>query len=180
MDELKLITPLSQGLPKTGQETSVFDGDDGYYERGWWLGTLNDNNRTRFIEKEFVSGELVIMDLATNLMWPKDITGDATDSGANKSLTDAITWCEELIFGGFSDWHMPNILEMCSLMCGKCINPSAYTDVFDNWFGTYAFNTATLYPDTDVYCQAIDLLYGITITYGLVASTKHFLPVRSM
>lgn len=180
MDELKLITPLSHGLPKTGRITEIIAGDDGTYERGWWLGTLNDNNRTRFIEKEYVTDEPIIIDLATHLIWPKDLNSVATDTGAKKNLSDAIAFCEALDFGGFDDWYMPNILEMCSLVNSEIAAPSAYTNIFDNWIATLVFHTATMYPDSEIYCQDIDFLYGLTVAYGSVGTTTHFLPVRSM
>ncbi|GAH35530.1 unnamed protein product, partial [marine sediment metagenome] len=62
---------LSQGLPKTGQETEYREGDDGTYEFGWWKNRLNANNKTRFIAKT-IGVHAVVIDLATGLMWPAD------------------------------------------------------------------------------------------------------------
>jgi len=57
-DYIHTIKPLSRGLPKTGQETSYFSGDDGEYEAGWWSGLLNANNRTRFIVESINGDEI--------------------------------------------------------------------------------------------------------------------------
>ncbi|GAH99217.1 unnamed protein product, partial [marine sediment metagenome] len=52
--------------PKTGQIVSYDTGDDGEHEIGWWLGLVNGVNRIRFIEKEPVEDEKVIIVFADN------------------------------------------------------------------------------------------------------------------
>jgi len=96
-------------LPKTGQITSYQAGDDGAYEAGWWRGRLNANNKMRF---RFVNigGDDVILDYATRLMWK------ATDEAGTYTWANAIIQAEGLTYAGFSDWKLPNRLELLSII----------------------------------------------------------------
>lgn len=178
-----LILPtkiLSRGLPKTGQETCYQPGDDGYYEYGWWLGLLNVNNRRRFIEKEYVSGESVIIDLATRLMWPKDFGGAATDSGDAKDWVQAIIWCETLSFGGFSDWRLPNLLEFLSLMNLGRNNPCFNDDIFDGYDITSSYWTSSTRPGLSTDAQRAYFTTIVAVGNLAKSSTARFAPVRSI
>jgi len=141
-----LILPekiLPRGLPKTGQETSYVSHDDGHYEAGWWPGRLNENNRTRFIVKEYVTGEEVVIDLATRLMWPKDIASTICYCGNPVNWPTAVIYADGGAFGGFPDWRIPNFIELMSLINYETTNPAVWS-IFDNvnhdnqyaWSGT--------------------------------------------
>ena len=130
-DKIKLITPLSLGLPKTGQETVYAIGDDATYQAGWWLNTVIATNRTRFIEKEIVSGEIVILDLATGLMRPKDGSAAGCNDGNVTNWFDAISFCNALNFSGFNNWRLPNVLELITMCNFSVRNPSVW-DTFTN------------------------------------------------
>lgn len=148
--KVKLISPLSHGLPKTGQTIAYISYDDGFYEEGWWLNRDNANNRIRFIEKEYVSGEPVIIDLATRLMWPKSGLSAGCNNGAKINWNDTTVFALGLVYGGFDNWRMPNLNELLSICNHSIANPtiwSPFTDVqTDNYSGywtstTYAPNT---------------------------------------
>ena len=63
----------------------------------------------RFIQKEYVQNQPVVMDMATGLMWEKQyVTG--------KTWRQALAYCEGLDYGGFDDWRLPNINELRSLI----------------------------------------------------------------
>lgn len=53
----------------------------------------------------------VIHDLNTRLMWTKYDFGAAA-----YSWQAALTYCEDLNYAGFSDWHLPNIKELHSIV----------------------------------------------------------------
>ncbi len=63
----------------------------------------------------------VVTDTATGLMWMK------SDQGALKNWTDALSHCEDLTLGGYSDWRLPDIKELESLIdldqTDPCIDP---------------------------------------------------------
>ncbi|GAI92181.1 unnamed protein product [marine sediment metagenome] len=174
------IKPLSRGLPKTGQVVEIIAGDDGTYEKGWWENRLNANNKTRFIDKELVSGEEVVIDKATHLMWVKNVNGLGTDNGATKSIANCITFCEELIFGGYNDWRLPNLFEMISLFKGGIDDPSAHDVEFDNWVSSWTFWCSTInFADTD-RGHHIWFQHGLTVEVIPRTASEHFLPVRSL
>lgn len=91
-------------LPKTGQETSYRDGDDGYYEAGWEGDRFTDN------------GDGTITDNATNLMWPDDANGAGGNNGVTANWNDAIDYAEGLSFAGHDDWRLPNAHEFMTLV----------------------------------------------------------------
>jgi hypothetical protein len=69
----------------------------------------------------------VIYDTATTLMWQDD--NDITNFTFN--WIDAINYCESLEKRGFTDWRLPNINELESIVNDQTSNPSTYT-IFTN------------------------------------------------
>ncbi|WP_457592376.1 Lcl C-terminal domain-containing protein [Hydrogenimonas sp.] len=57
----------------------------------------------------------VVTDSATGLMWQDDYSDNG---GAVKLATwiEAIDYCENLTLGGYSDWRLPNIRELNSIV----------------------------------------------------------------
>lgn len=142
--DVHTIKPLSRGLPKTGQETSYAVGDDGALEAGWWLGRLNENNRTRFVEKEPVVDEKVVIDLATGLIWPQDWNSAAGNNGNLCKWPTALTVAAAATYAGFTDWHLCNLLEFLSLMNLDHNNPCFHNDIFDNYDITQSYWTSSM------------------------------------
>lgn len=105
---------LTRCLPKTGQTISYYSGDDGEHEAGWWRGRLNANNRTRFIAKT-IGGDAVVLDRTTGLMWPADSSSNGGFNNATMAWDLACNACNILTFAGFSDWRLPNVLELLSI-----------------------------------------------------------------
>ena len=100
--------PQSQNqLPKTGQTISYQAGDDGDIEAGLGL-------ETRFEELN-IGGDDVVIDHLTGLMWPRDRNQAGTDHGSLKTWTQAVSFGNNLVFAGFDDWRIPNMLEFLSI-----------------------------------------------------------------
>ena len=158
-------------LPKTGQTTSYQAGDDGDYEAGW-------NGGTRFIEKT-ISGDAVVIDHATGLMWPKDWNGAASDYNATKSFYNAIIFANNLVFAGFSDWRIPNINEYLTL-----IDYSRYALALPTIFtpspvnGTYRTSTSSAYNTSR--CWTISFYYGAQSYSSTKADLFYFIVCRSL
>jgi hypothetical protein len=94
----------------------------------------------------------VVTDNVTKLMWQDDnrTIGDAN----KKTWENAITFCENLDFAGYTNWHLPNFNELYSIADRSKYNP-AMSSVFINvvsslyWSATtYASNTSNAW---DVY-----------------------------
>lgn len=173
-----LIYPLSHGLPKTGQSLRYRDGDDGDYEVGWWLGRNNANNRVRFIEKEYVAGEVVIIDLATRLMWPKDGTSSLCNNGNKATWNNAVTVPMTANFGGFSDWLLPNINELLSLSKFNVVSPASWP-LFINWQtdNYYGYWSSTTRTDITTYAWYARMIHGYAYSL-LKTTTTYYRPCR--
>ena len=52
----------------------------------------------------------MITDLATGLIWQAD------DSGTTLNWDDSLNYCENLEYGGYSDWRLPNAKELQSIV----------------------------------------------------------------
>ena len=66
---------------------------------------------------ENVSNE-VIKDLTTNLYWQKSYAEDML-------WNDALVYCENLNYGGYTDWRLPNINELISLVNYEAKSPAS-------------------------------------------------------
>ena len=92
-------------LPKTGQTTSYRTGDDGNLQVG------SERPDPRFTDH----GNGTVTDNMTGLMWvkePHELGGNA----AGQTWDNAVDFCGSLTFAGHSDWRLPNLLELYSLM----------------------------------------------------------------
>ena len=87
-------------LPKTGMTVSAVSGDDGDLRNGWeWPDPRFTDN-----------GDGTITDELTRLMWQK------SPSTEELSWADALSAAAARDEGGHSDWRMPNIRELLSLV----------------------------------------------------------------
>jgi hypothetical protein len=136
------------GLPDTGQtvcvdaagnfvdcdDPSCFGLQDGSFSTG--CGNLN-----RFTVDErgtpSDTSDDTIFDRCTGLTWQRDtadIDGGGVDptsgSGDLISWCNALAHCEGLTFGGESDWRLPNLIELESLVHYGFVNPPAMDPVF--------------------------------------------------
>ena len=116
--------PPNAFLPKTGQTTSYVDYDDGWYEAG-------SPASPRFVD----NGDGTISDRATGLMWVKN---PATVSGVGFDFSsgyvwfsvgtfpalDAITAMNTAGYLGHSDWRLPNVKELHSILDYGASGPS--------------------------------------------------------
>jgi len=129
------------GLTKTGQVTQYQAGDDGTYEAGWVKGRLNANNRTRFSAKT-IGGDDVVLDRATGLMWAADGNEAGCNNGALIIWGPAITYAEALNFAGFTDWRLPNIKELFSIV-DVVAGPPLIADFFTNTVNARHWSSTT-------------------------------------
>ena len=126
------------GLPKTGQVFSYFPGDDGYYQKGL----------PQFGARFAGNGNGTVKDKATGLIWIMDpsLIGDfiwGYPGSPNRMLwQDAVHNTEGLSYGGYTDWRLPNIHELMSIIEYSLSNPSVdghafpYTQLDSYWSST--------------------------------------------
>ncbi|MBO4696403.1 MAG: DUF1566 domain-containing protein, partial [Lachnospiraceae bacterium] len=87
---------------------------------------------------QMISGSVVVTDSKTGLMWQKEYATDIT-------WQDALSYCEDSTYAGYSDWRLPNKNELLSLFnYEKSEVPYSYfPDMPSNYFWsstTYAGN----------------------------------------
>jgi len=155
---------ITRGLPKTGQATSYVAGDDGEYETGWWVGRLNANNRQRWIAKT-IGGDDVVLDLATGLMWAADGNAAGCNFGATSIWTFAITYCNGLNFAGFTDWRLPNVKELQSIVDFSVNNPCIQEPPFANTVNDY-YRTSTTQATSVANAYVVRFSNAITMSVG--------------
>ena len=113
---------------------TALGGQDGYYAttKGTALAYTDNGNAT-------------ITDTATGLMWKKCSEGKtgntcATGSNTTKTWTQALSVCEADTTASFTDWRLPNIRELSSLVdyerFSPAINPFFSTESNLYWSST--------------------------------------------
>ena len=82
-----------------------------------------------FIETTANNGDILVTDLTTYLMWQKE-------SVADKTWQQALKYCEDSTYAGYSDWRLPNKNELASLInYDKSAVPySDFPDMPSDWF----------------------------------------------
>ncbi|KAA3641622.1 MAG: DUF1566 domain-containing protein [Bacteroidetes bacterium] len=149
-----------------------------------------------------------ITDLITGLMWTKspDIDEDG-DIDANDKMTagEAADFASSYKVGGYSDWRLPTIKELFSLILFSGIDPSGYngtstnglipfidTDYFDFGYGDVnageriidaQFATTSMYVDGDLlfgvnFADGRIKGYGLQMPFGGAEKTFYVLYVR--
>jgi len=95
------------------------------------LGDLNElsvfqhsgQNQPRVFEN---NGNGTITDRITRLVWQRQ------DEGTTAVWEDAITRCEALSLGGHTDWRLPNVKELRSIVDSGTYAPAIYAGYFTN------------------------------------------------
>jgi len=99
------------------------------------------------------NGNGTVTDSSANLTWQKTSYGPAT-------WKDSLSYCENLTFGGYSDWRLPNINELQSLADYNLFNPSVNTQIFSDT------NTSSIYWSSSVYANQSNTAKGVNFYTG--------------
>lgn len=100
-----------------------------------------------------VNADNTVTDLATGLMWQRCTIGQSgTDcSGGRKTYMQwniALETAENDTTAGYSDWRLPNIKELTSIIERRCYEPAINLDIFPNT------PTAGLYWSSSPFAQS--------------------------
>jgi hypothetical protein len=87
-----------------------------------------------------------ITDNVTGLMWQQVDGGEMT-------IENAITYCDNLVLGGFSDWRLPTPIESFSIINHQNSNPAINTNYFTSTAAEYWWTSVfELNSTTKVWC----------------------------
>ncbi len=170
------------GAPETGQTYDPADGSDGDLQKGisWPTPRFTRNGDT-------------VTDNMTGLMWAEDANGAGTLNWAA-----AVTYCTDLVLGGHSDWRLPNVNELLSLIDyayeGPALSNGAGTgqwttdeDAFSNVQSgedaytraqTAKYWTSTIFPDVLTDAYYVDLDRGFIFHAATATAALSVWPVR--
>jgi hypothetical protein len=112
-----------------------------------------------------------ITDTTTSLMWRKQ------DNGTTYTWEQAISYCEGLTISGYSDWRLPNIKELKSIVDVTTVNP-AINSIFSNT-QTSGYWSSTTRADNIAFAWGVDFSDGsANPTYSKTLDNKYVRCVR--
>ena len=82
------------------------------------------------------NGDGTVTDGNTGLMWQQAEAGSMNWEGA-------ITCCEGLSLAGYTDWRLPNIKELRSIVDDRLYNPAIDTNYFPGVHASYYWSSTT-------------------------------------
>jgi len=95
----------------------------------------------------------VVTDSKTQLQWKDDAIG------STMTWTEAISYCESLTFATYSDWRLPNVKELTSLVDDSKTSPSIDTNVFEH-------TVSNLYWSSTTYTVDASSAWSVHFSYG--------------
>ena len=120
------------------------------------------------------NGNSTVTDNKTGLMWQQG-------EGGYMTRDSAISNCEGLSLGGYSDWRLPNIKELESITDDTIydpINPVAIDrNLFPNAVASYYWSSST-YVHNPAYPWSVDFNGGYVDLYGSYSSLSYVRCVR--
>ena len=116
---------------------------------------------------DFSRANGVVNDARTNLEWQDDYS-DNNNAIKNDTWQGAIDYCENLSLDGKSDWRLPNLNELTSLVDDTKDNPSI--DVIFQKTNSNTYWSSTSYSNgTEVAC----VVYFYSGSHGSVAKSHN-------
>ncbi|KPJ56653.1 hypothetical protein AMJ49_04285, partial [Parcubacteria bacterium DG_74_2] len=160
-------------LPATGQTESYNKFDDGFYLAGCNKGYTDNNDGT-------------ITDNCTGLMWIKHGLGLGANNGTTTTWDNAIDFCNNLDFAGYTDWRLPNYKELFSIVdfgtqSAPVINKNYFGVKPDRYWTSSVWKEHREYPGPVYYVYTIDFSNGKTYRVNIKdepLTDFYILPVR--
>ena len=182
----------SVNSPGTPQATSSYTLDDIYFKlkdgtsatKSTFIepttdpgtGTMHtlDQIMDQVPERRFVDvGDGTIKDTHTKLMWRKSISAGITD------WDDAKTLCENSTFAGHSDWRLPEVWELSSLLDKRRSNPAlppGHPFTGARWYNTW---TVTPYWSDRTHAMQVHMGQGNVYDADKDDGNMDVFPVRN-
>ncbi len=133
------------GVPRSGQMQSAAPGDDADQKKGFPL------DGQRFTD----NGNNTVTDNATGLIWIKDHTAV---SAGGYALGSAFSWEKAFLaveainqekYSGYSDWRLPNVKELQSIVDYGSFEPAINSAFFPNTKSEFYWTSTTYGPNPE-------------------------------
>lgn len=108
------------------------------------------------------NGDGTVSDNLTGLMWIKSPA--AAGIGGAYSWENAVAACEGMDYAGYTDWRLPNLKELMSIINYQNTNPAVNTAFFSLSTGTFWSSTSSVYSGADTYAEGISAIDGKLVT----------------
>jgi len=95
------------------------------------------------------NGNGTVTDTSTGLMWEQDTARDTQGNYDTMTWEEALAYCESRTLGGHTDWRLPTIKELRSLVDYTRYNPAINTTYFPNTVSSRYWSSTTNAGDTD-------------------------------
>jgi hypothetical protein len=103
-----------------------------------------------------------VWDGVTGLTWQRSVP-------ALMLWSDAVTYCDGLVLGGFSDWRLPSVVELVSIVDYGRVSPSIDTIAFPATpIGVYFSMGGAGQPGGPANVPAVDFTEGKTVFQWLI------------
>lgn len=135
------------------------------------------------------AADATVIDNNTNLMWKRCVQGQTWNSILNKcegskladSWKGALEAADTETFAGFSDWRLPNLKELYSIIETSCTNPALNATVFtdQNQVNTWT-STVDIKSGNEDRAFVLNFYYGISQSINTKDQTHHYRLVRDI
>jgi len=114
---------------------------------------------------DFTRDGSVVTDNTTGLQWQDDAIG------STMNWKSAIEQCENLTLDGHSDWRLPNLKELTSIVDDTRFDPSIDTDTFQHVASFYCWSSTTYAGNSS---NAWRVYFGNGYQYSYYKSNSYF------
>jgi ABC-type amino acid transport substrate-binding protein len=115
-------------------------------------------------------GDGVISHGSTDLMWQQE------DDNVTRTWEDALVYCKNLSLGGYTDWRLPNIKELQTIVSNEITFPAIESDYFPNTDSSHYWSSTTVAGGTS-YAWYVDF-YGGGVSYDSKSYSNYVRCVR--
>jgi hypothetical protein len=98
------------------------------------------------------NGDGTVTDTNTGLMWQQN-------TGGEMNWEASLSYCENLSLAGYSDWRLPTVKELASIVDRTKSKPAIDEDYFPDTVSSYYWSSTTL-ANISGYAWYVDFFYG--------------------
>jgi len=148
---------------------NFFHGSVISYNKGYYYYVRGVRGADAMVADFIDNGDGTVTDNVTGLMWQQE-------EGGSTNWEHALTYCEDLSLAGYTDWRLPNIKELRSIVDDSLYNPAIDTNYFPDAHASHYWSSTT-YASLSPGTWYIDFYRG-TVHDGLKVYLYYVRAVR--